>query len=76
MMNNNVGIYIHIPFCLKKCNYCDFISFSSYEFEENYFKKLLKEIDIRNSNTKKIKTKKEKRKPSELPGFQLPTEIK
>lgn len=22
-----VGIYIHIPFCLKKCNYCDFLSF-------------------------------------------------
>lgn len=22
-----LGIYIHIPFCLKKCNYCDFCSF-------------------------------------------------
>lgn len=21
------GIYIHIPFCVKKCNYCDFLSF-------------------------------------------------
>ena len=23
------GLYIHIPFCLKKCNYCDFASFPS-----------------------------------------------
>lgn len=23
---NNVGLYIHIPFCVKKCNYCDFFS--------------------------------------------------
>ena len=22
-----LGIYVHIPFCLKKCNYCDFVSF-------------------------------------------------
>ena len=22
-----IGIYIHVPFCLKKCNYCDFISY-------------------------------------------------
>ncbi|MCQ2561561.1 MAG: radical SAM family heme chaperone HemW [Clostridia bacterium] len=22
-----LGIYIHIPFCVKKCNYCDFVSF-------------------------------------------------
>ncbi len=22
------GIYVHIPFCIKKCNYCDFCSFS------------------------------------------------
>ena len=21
------GLYIHIPFCVKKCAYCDFISF-------------------------------------------------
>ncbi len=23
------GIYIHVPFCLKKCNYCDFCSYAN-----------------------------------------------
>lgn len=24
-----LGVYIHIPFCVHKCNYCDFLSFSA-----------------------------------------------
>lgn len=31
-MRENIGIYIHIPFCMKKCFYCDFVS---YENKEN-----------------------------------------
>lgn len=27
MKNNSLGIYLHIPFCIRKCNYCDFCSF-------------------------------------------------
>ena len=30
-MNNDLGIYIHIPFCIKKCYYCDFVSFMNKE---------------------------------------------
>lgn len=26
-----VGIYIHIPFCVRKCNYCDFPSYPGFE---------------------------------------------
>ena len=26
-MKKSLGIYIHIPFCLRKCRYCDFCSF-------------------------------------------------
>ena len=26
---NPVGLYIHIPFCVKKCNYCDFFSINA-----------------------------------------------
>lgn len=31
-MKENIGIYIHIPFCKKKCFYCDFVS---YENKDN-----------------------------------------
>ena len=27
----NMGLYIHIPFCKKKCEYCDFISYEGKE---------------------------------------------
>ena len=28
---NELMIYIHIPFCVRKCKYCDFLSFASDE---------------------------------------------
>ncbi len=30
-MNEDISIYIHIPFCKSKCYYCDFISFENKE---------------------------------------------
>ncbi len=33
---NKLGVYIHIPFCIKKCNYCDFCSFAGRENEDFY----------------------------------------
>ena len=45
-MNNNFGIYIHIPFCKKKCNYCDFISFCNKDnLIEDYIECLKQEIE-------------------------------
>lgn len=43
-----LGVYIHIPFCTKKCSYCDFISFPLNELQpvETYIQALLKEIDL------------------------------
>src|SRR3712207_2095731 len=39
--------YIHIPFCLHKCEYCDFTSFSGkMNWKEAYLKALLKEITL------------------------------
>ena len=39
------GLYIHIPFCIKKCKYCDFISFSGCkEYFKQYIKELKKEM--------------------------------
>ena len=41
-----LSIYIHIPFCIKKCLYCDFLSFPASEGDkETYAAALLKEIE-------------------------------
>ena len=43
-MNNTkkAGLYIHVPFCLKKCNYCDFYSLSaSPDLMERYVSALI-----------------------------------
>ncbi len=42
----DVGIYVHIPFCMKKCFYCDFISYENKdELKNEYVKYLLREIE-------------------------------
>lgn len=44
----NIEIYIHIPFCEKKCNYCDFISFhANYDTVDKYIKQLIREIEVK-----------------------------
>lgn len=46
MVKEKIGIYIHIPFCISKCKYCDFLSFPMDEISrENYTQALLREID-------------------------------
>ena len=45
MKKEELGIYIHIPFCKKKCYYCDFISYcNKSEFVDDYIKCLKNEI--------------------------------
>ena len=40
-----IGIYVHIPFCKQKCNYCDFNSFANKgEYIEKYIRCMQKEI--------------------------------
>lgn len=41
-----LGLYLHIPFCIRKCNYCDFLSFGGVQEEEQkaYFHALAREI--------------------------------
>ena len=35
-MEKELGIYVHIPFCIRKCAYCDFISYpNKLEMQED-----------------------------------------
>lgn len=44
-MRDKTGIYVHIPFCVQKCRYCDFLSFpSEREGVSRYVDSLLREI--------------------------------
>ena len=38
--------YVHIPFCTKKCFYCDFTTFEGAHNHEKYFYYLDKEMDL------------------------------
>ena len=46
MGKKNLELYIHIPFCVKKCGYCDFLSFTCDErTQQDYVKALIREIN-------------------------------
>ncbi|MGY3776011.1 radical SAM family heme chaperone HemW [Helcococcus sueciensis] len=50
-MKEKLGLYIHIPFCQKKCHYCDFLTFIGHdEMIEKYVKYLNKEIEMYRDN--------------------------
>lgn len=54
---NEIGIYIHIPFCKSKCYYCDFTSFSNKENKvKNYIECLKKEIINKSTSKYIVKT--------------------
>ena len=41
------GIYIHIPFCRRKCHYCNFFSLASLKYKERFLGALKEEIFLR-----------------------------
>ncbi len=42
---DELELYVHIPFCERKCEYCDFLSFTSDEWERDaYINQLIAEI--------------------------------
>ena len=49
MTTNNLGLYIHIPFCRQKCKYCDFLSFpcTSEQVYREYVTALCMEMESR-----------------------------
>jgi len=54
---NMSGIYIHIPFCKKKCQYCDFNSFEyKDEMVDQYVEALCSEISMYKDTNTVVKT--------------------
>ena len=47
-----LGLYVHIPFCKKKCFYCDFVSI---EYLEEIVDNYLKALQIESLKYKKAK---------------------
>lgn len=47
-MTNPFSIYIHVPFCISKCSYCAFYSFTADEtIKKKYCEKIISEIEKR-----------------------------
>jgi oxygen-independent coproporphyrinogen-3 oxidase len=45
MLQKTLSLYVHIPFCARKCNYCDFLSFNAEkELMDEYLDALEKEM--------------------------------
>ncbi len=56
MMSKMLELYLHIPFCVRKCAYCDFLSFSASEMDRNaYVIKLCEQIRAAGKETENQK---------------------
>lgn len=46
-MNGGMELYLHMPFCVRKCAYCDFLSFPTDQETQNlYTRRLREDIDV------------------------------
>lgn len=54
----SVGVYVHIPFCAKKCGYCDFNAYSGYKpaTMRRYVEALCREIEHRAAPNTRVPT--------------------
>ena len=43
--SQNAGLYIHIPFCVRKCPYCDFYSETDLALKPRFLKALMDEME-------------------------------
>ncbi|MCU6765366.1 radical SAM family heme chaperone HemW [Blautia ammoniilytica] len=51
--NKKIELYVHIPFCVKKCDYCDFLSApAGRDTQEQYVQALLHEIQTEGGRRK------------------------
>lgn len=53
-----IGLYVHIPFCIKKCKYCDFISYrQNNSMIDSYVTALTKELSMHKNTLRDYKIK-------------------
>lgn len=53
-----IGLYLHIPFCIKKCKYCDFVSYNkNNDMIDIYIDALIKEMDMYQNMLREYKVK-------------------
>ena len=52
----NIGLYIHIPFCKSKCGYCDFFRVTDLNLIDKYVDSLINELTILSVENKKFRT--------------------
>lgn len=50
---DNFSLYIHIPYCFSKCDYCDFFSIPSKKIDDKYIECLCNEIVYKSKKYKK-----------------------
>jgi oxygen-independent coproporphyrinogen-3 oxidase len=51
-MQKDLGLYLHIPFCVKKCDYCDFLSApATEEIKKKYVDAMITEIESYTNTT-------------------------
>ncbi|PNR95063.1 radical SAM family heme chaperone HemW [Petrotoga olearia] len=58
MNSNDIAVYLHIPFCVKRCLYCDYVSTTNLSLKAEYFNALSKEITLKGEKLKgrKVRT--------------------
>ena len=57
-MKKPLSIYVHIPFCVRKCAYCDFLSApASVEIQEQYLHKLIEEVKTKATDFREYSVK-------------------
>ncbi len=54
--NETLGVYVHLPFCRRRCSYCPFAISVDLRLEQRYFDCLVREIDAATRDDRRIDT--------------------